>query len=127
MTVPLTDPVVKAIADKHGKSPAQILIKHLAQKGFMVIPKSIKQVRTYKRERDHSSLSQTCFSPLLSQHRIKENYSVHDFTLTPSEMQQMDDLDKGSAARTFFLDFMKSKDRDITTLPTWPDDPRDQY
>ena len=45
LTVPLTDPVVKALAEKKGKSPAQILIKHLVQKGCIVIPKSIKQVR----------------------------------------------------------------------------------
>ena len=60
-------------------------------------------------------------------HRIKENYSVHDFDLTADEMTQMNNLDKGAKARTFVLDFLKSDSVDITTLPTWPGDERDQY
>ncbi|KHJ87526.1 oxidoreductase, aldo/keto reductase family protein [Oesophagostomum dentatum] len=42
---PLTDPLVKELAEKHKKTPAQILLRHLIQRGIAVIPKSVKPDR----------------------------------------------------------------------------------
>lgn len=48
----LDDPIVLEIAQGHGKSPAQVLLRHLIQQGVAVIPKSS------------------------SKHHIKENFQV---------------------------------------------------
>ena len=40
----MEDPAVKEIAAKYGKTPAQVLIRHLVDNGIAVIPKSVKQV-----------------------------------------------------------------------------------
>ncbi len=37
---PMTLEVVKKIAEKHGKTPAQILLRHALQRGLIIIPKS---------------------------------------------------------------------------------------
>ena len=66
---------MKEIAEAHRKSPAQVLLRHLTQSGIIAIPKSVKQ------------------------HRIKENFDIHDFELTNEEMGRMDKLDKGSKSR----------------------------
>ena len=42
---PLTDPIVNGLAEKHKKTPAQILLRHLIQRGLAVIPKSVKPDR----------------------------------------------------------------------------------
>ncbi len=41
----LQNEVITAIAKKHGKSPAQVAIRHQVQLGFVVIPKSVKEVK----------------------------------------------------------------------------------
>lgn len=41
----LEDPNVKAIAEKKGKSTAQILLRFLTQEGIVVIPKSVNASR----------------------------------------------------------------------------------
>ncbi|CAJ0589754.1 unnamed protein product, partial [Cylicocyclus nassatus] len=38
---PLTNPVVKKLAGKYRKTPAQISLRHLIQRGIIVIPKSV--------------------------------------------------------------------------------------
>ena len=45
----LEDEAVVELSRKHGKTPAQILIRHLVQLGFVVIPKSVKQVCSIKK------------------------------------------------------------------------------
>ncbi|CAG6391917.1 aldo/keto reductase [Streptomyces cocklensis] len=67
----LQDPVVTRIAERHGKSPAQVLLRWGIQHGRSVIPKSTKPKR------------------------IAENIDVFDFALTPSELTALDSLETG--------------------------------
>jgi D-xylose reductase len=61
---------IKTIANKHGKSPAQILLRWGIQRGTSVVPKS-------------SNLN-----------RLKENLEVFDFQLEPTEMQTIASLNR---------------------------------
>ncbi|KAK6036053.1 oxidoreductase, aldo/keto reductase family protein, partial [Cooperia oncophora] len=65
---PMTEPVVKEIAAKHGKTPAQILLRHLTQRGISAIPKSI------------------------SPDRVIENISIFNFKLSDEEMDQLNNV-----------------------------------
>ncbi|MEU4314859.1 aldo/keto reductase [Nocardia sp. NPDC024068] len=67
----LEDPVVTGIAEAHGKSPAQVLLRWGLQQGRSVIPKSTKRKR------------------------IAENIDVFDFELTPAELAALDELETG--------------------------------
>lgn len=73
----LTHPVVTKIAGDHGKTTAQVLLRHAVQGGVIVIPKSS------------------------SPERIKSNIDVFDFTLTDNEMGQLNALDQREAGRIF--------------------------
>lgn len=65
----LDDPKIKAIAKKHGKTAAQVVIRWQVQRGVVVIPKSV------------------------TPSRIEENANVFDFTLTEEEMDNIDSFD----------------------------------
>ncbi|MEU5655100.1 aldo/keto reductase [Streptomyces sp. NPDC047737] len=67
----LEDPAVTRIAEAHGKSPAQVLLRWGLQQGRSVIPKSTKR------------------------HRIAENIDVFDFELTADEVAALDALETG--------------------------------
>jgi diketogulonate reductase-like aldo/keto reductase len=67
----LDDPVIGAIAETHGKSPAQVMLRWGLQQGRSVIPKSTKPSR------------------------IAENIDVFDFELSGDEMIAIDHLDTG--------------------------------
>lgn len=67
----LQDPAVTRIAEAHGKSPAQVLLRWGLQQGRSVIPKSTKR------------------------HRIAENIDVFDFSLTTDELAALDALETG--------------------------------
>ncbi|MER7908700.1 aldo/keto reductase [Streptomyces sp. NPDC096068] len=67
----LADPVVTGIAARHGKSPAQVVLRWHLQLGNVVIPKSVTPAR------------------------IRENLDVFDFALSPEEMTAMAGLDRG--------------------------------
>jgi methylglyoxal/glyoxal reductase len=64
----LEDNDIKKIAEKHGKSAAQIILRWHLQNGIMVIPKSVKK------------------------DRLRENADIFDFVLTEDEMRQMNAL-----------------------------------
>ena len=64
------EPAVLALAKKHGKTPAQILLRFLTQKGIAVIPRSTQI------------------------NHIKENLDLFDFSLTDDEISQLSVLDK---------------------------------
>jgi diketogulonate reductase-like aldo/keto reductase len=67
----LRDRRVLAIAERHGKSPAQVLIRWALEHGLVVIPKSARP------------------------DRIAENADVFDFSLSPDERAALDGLDEG--------------------------------
>ena len=67
----LEDPVIGGIAETHGKTPAQVMLRWDLQQGRSVIPKSTKP------------------------HRIAENFDVFDFELTADELAAIDGLDTG--------------------------------
>lgn len=66
-------PVLKAIAEKHGKTAAGVILRWLNQRGVVVIPKSVRK------------------------ERMKENLHIFDFTLTPDEMAAIARLDTGQS------------------------------
>ena len=67
------NPVLKGIADKHGKSVANVILKWLNQRNVAVIPKSINKAR------------------------IVENFNSFDFTLSEEEMTLIASLDTGKS------------------------------
>ncbi|MFB6827847.1 aldo/keto reductase [Streptomyces hydrogenans] len=66
----LGDEAVTVIADRHGKSPAQVVLRWHLQLGNIVIPKSV------------------------TPERIRQNLDVFDFTLTDDEMAALAGLDR---------------------------------
>ncbi|XP_047100133.1 1,5-anhydro-D-fructose reductase-like [Schistocerca piceifrons] len=72
---PLSDAVVLRIAQKHGKSAAQVLLRFVMQLGVAVIPKSTNP--------EH----------------IQQNFDVFDFELSPEDMYSLEALDKGERGR----------------------------
>ncbi|WP_026912631.1 aldo/keto reductase [Patulibacter minatonensis] len=67
----LEDPTIVGVAEEHGKSPAQVMLRWGLQHGRQVIPKSTKP------------------------HRIGENLDVFDFELTADEVAALDGLETG--------------------------------
>jgi diketogulonate reductase-like aldo/keto reductase len=70
-TSTLQDPVIGGVAQAHGKTPAQVMLRWGIQHGRSVIPKSTKP------------------------ERIAENIDVFDFGLSADEMAAIDGLDTG--------------------------------
>ena len=66
-----TDPDIKAIGDKYGKSNAQVVLRWNAQRGVSIIPKSVKV------------------------ERMQQNIDIWDFTLTDEEMAAVAAKDLG--------------------------------
>jgi 2,5-diketo-D-gluconate reductase A len=71
----LDDPVITAIADNVGRSPAQVVLRWHIQRGHVVFPKSVSPAR------------------------IRENFELFDFELAPDEVTRIDRLDRGAAGR----------------------------
>jgi len=68
---PLSQPVVLQLAEKYGKTPAQIILRWHIDRGLSAIPKSVRK------------------------ERIEENIDIFDFALSPEDMRVMDALDTG--------------------------------
>jgi len=66
----MQDPVIVALSKKYEKTPAQILLRHLTQRGICIIPKS--------------------GNPL----RIKENFNILNFELSAEDFDAIEALDK---------------------------------
>ena len=66
-----TDPEIKAVGDKYGKSNAQVVLRWNAQRGVSIIPKSVKV------------------------ERMEQNIDIWDFTLTDEEMAVVASKDLG--------------------------------
>jgi 2,5-diketo-D-gluconate reductase A len=71
----LGDPVIAAVADRLGKSPAQVVLRWHIQQGNIVFPKSTTPAR------------------------IRENFELFDFELGARDMSEIDALDRGEAGR----------------------------
>ena len=67
----LDDPVLRTVAERVGRTPAQVLIRWALQRDLIVIPKSANRGR------------------------IRENADVFDFTLSPADMERLEALDEG--------------------------------
>lgn len=77
------DPVIMEIAEAHGKTPAQIILRWHIQEGHSAIPGAT----------DHGY--------------ITENIDIFDFELTPDEMNQIRALDKEE--RFFNMDYKQAE------------------
>lgn len=66
------NPVIAGLAERYGKSPAQVMIRWALEKGYVVIPKSVHR------------------------ERIVENADVFDFALTAEDVQRLDGLNENA-------------------------------
>src|SRR3954471_18023547 len=71
----LGDATVNEIADRIGKTPAQVVLRWHIQHGNVVFPKSTTPAR------------------------IEENFALFDFALEPDDLARIDALDRGEAGR----------------------------
>ncbi|RBM15601.1 oxidoreductase [Prauserella sp. PE36] len=67
----LTDPVVTALAEKHGRTPAQVVLRWHLQLGNVIIPKSV------------------------TPSRMRENLDLFGFSLDDGDVAALDRLDRG--------------------------------
>lgn len=70
-TSTFTDAILVDIGKRHGKTPAQVMLRWHVQQGRQVIPKSTRAAR------------------------IAENFDIFDFVLSDAELAAIDALDKG--------------------------------
>eukprot|EP00929_Paragymnodinium_shiwhaense_P051722 TRINITY_DN25988_c0_g4_i1.p1 TRINITY_DN25988_c0_g4~~TRINITY_DN25988_c0_g4_i1.p1 ORF type:complete len:315 (+),score=67.42 TRINITY_DN25988_c0_g4_i1:88-1032(+) len=64
----LSHEAVKAVEKRQGKTAAQVLLRWGHQRGFQLIPKSVRK------------------------HRLEENAAIWDFELTPEDMAELDSM-----------------------------------
>ena len=64
------EPILKEIAAKYGKTPAQVILRWNVQQGVIVIPKSVHR------------------------ERMRENLNIWDFELNEKDMTRIAGLDK---------------------------------
>lgn len=72
----LDDPAIGAIAQRLGRTPAQVVLRWHIQRGNVVFPKSA------------------------TPERIRENFELFDFELEPRDAEAIAGLDRGEAGRT---------------------------
>jgi 2,5-diketo-D-gluconate reductase A len=71
----LDDPTINEIAEKLGRTPAQVVLRWHIQHGRIVFPKSV------------------------TPERMRENFELFDFALEPGDAEAIDALDRGEAGR----------------------------
>lgn len=69
------DPVIRRIAERLGRTPAQVALRWHLQRGDIVFPKTV------------------------SPQRMRENFAVFDFELTEADMAAISALDRGEPGR----------------------------
>ena len=67
------NPVLAAIAERHGKSVAQVILRWLVQRNIVCIPKSVHR------------------------ERMEQNLAVFDFSLSEADMEKIRSLDTGKS------------------------------
>ncbi len=72
----LDDPTINKIANKVGKTPAQVVLRWHIQRGDIVFPKSV------------------------TPSRMKENFELFDFELNPTDIGMIAELNQGEDGRT---------------------------
>ena len=72
----LGDPVIARVAEKVGRTPAQVVLRWHVERGDIVFPKSTTPAR------------------------IAENFALFDFELEPSDVEALAALDRGEKGRT---------------------------
>jgi 2,5-diketo-D-gluconate reductase A len=72
----LDDPAITEIADRLGRTPAQVVLRWHIERGSIVFPKST------------------------TPERIRENFELFDFELEPGDAERIEGLDRGEAGRT---------------------------
>ena len=72
----LDDPAITAIAERAGRTPAQVVLRWHVERGNIVFPKST------------------------TPERIEENFTIFDFELEPADHEAIDALDRGEEGRT---------------------------
>ncbi len=70
------DPEIVAVAERLGRSPAQVVLRWHIERGSIVFPKSTKPAR------------------------MRENFELFDFELGPDDVQALGALDQGEAGRS---------------------------
>lgn len=83
----LENPTVLEIAEKYKKTPAQILLKHIIQKGIIAIPKSSTPTR------------------------IKENIQLFDWELRVEDIDKLNAIDMGESGRICDFSFFKGVEK----------------
>ena len=72
----LDDPTIAEIAERLGRTPAQVVLRWHIQRGSIVFPKST------------------------TPERIRENFELFDFELEPGDVERIEGLDRGEDGRT---------------------------
>ncbi len=70
----LSNPTIGEVAERHGRTPAQVVLRWMMELGLVAVPRSTNP------------------------ERIRQNMNVFDFQLTSSDMAQLSTLDQGEAA-----------------------------
>jgi 2,5-diketo-D-gluconate reductase A len=71
----MDDEVIQRIAERHGKTPSQVTLRWHIERGDVVFPKSMRE------------------------ERMRENFEIFDFQLSPDEVEALRRLDQGEAGR----------------------------
>ncbi len=67
-----TNPVLTEIGNKYGKTPAQVILRWLSQRGIVALAKSVHK------------------------ERMEENFNIFDFKLSAEDMEKIKELDKNT-------------------------------